>query len=44
MDDRRRKPSNEIPESQRLRPHPRDRFAAPHQFYDLDEVAGETQS
>lgn len=29
----------EIPESERLRQHPRDRFVAPQHPYDLDEVA-----
>jgi quercetin dioxygenase-like cupin family protein len=44
MEDRNAKPPQpppprEIPESQRLRQHPRDRFAAPQHHYDLDEVA-----
>lgn len=32
-------PPREIPESQRLRQHPAQRFAAPQHHYDLDEVA-----
>jgi quercetin dioxygenase-like cupin family protein len=39
MEDSNAKPPGEIPESQRLREHPRDRFAAPQHHYDLDEVA-----
>lgn len=32
-------PSREVPESERLRQHPAERFAAPQHQYDLNEVA-----
>lgn len=39
MADEKSKTIPEIPQSERLRQHPRDRFLAPQHQYDLDEVA-----
>jgi len=38
MEDQKSEASRQIPESERLRPHPTPRFAAPQRQYDLDEV------